>query len=226
METKVNTQNQETSNVINVTLLNYKNQKLDEITTTPNAVILLQTSESSSGNQFIKGVCVAGLKKTDETSIIKHLLTAISAEFRVRNKFNGEFATINLNGATEQTGLTAKSLFARYLNTNIIFRSDSHGKIAKAIKINGQTLKDTALKVTNRHLLATCNRNDLRAVIHHQTKAVCAQFRYIDDLNDMISELLNEATTAKVTSETAKAKKTKATTATAKVTSETATATI
>ena len=112
-------------------------------------------------------------------------------------------------------------MFARYLNTSVIYRSDSNGKIANAIEIAGQTLKDTALKVTNKHLIATCNRNDLRAVIHHQAKAVLAQFRYIDDLNEMINELsktdkANETTTATATTKEKTAKKT-----TAKITTAT-----
>ena len=227
--------NTNTNATINVTTINVKNTQLNDLRVSANSVLLLQQTTSATNNVFIKGVAISGLKNTEAMTIIKHLLTAICAEYRVRNNFNNEFSTLKINGKDEQTGLTAKSLFARYLNTNVIYRSDSNGKIANAIEIAGQTLKDTALKVTNKHLIATCNRNDLRAVIHHQAKAVLAQFRYIDDLNEMINELsktdkANEmttaTTTATTTAKTAKKTTTKVTTPTPATTATTTATTI
>lgn len=229
VNTNTNT-NTNTNATINVTTINVKNTQLNDLRVSANSVLLLQQTTSATNNVFIKGVAISGLKNTEAMTIVKHLLTAICAEYRVRNNFNNEFSTLKINGKDEQTGLTAKSLFARYLNTSVIYRSDSNGKIANAIEIAGQTLKDTALKVTNKHLIATCNRNDLRAVIHHQAKAVLAQFRYIDDLNEMINELsktdkANETTTATATTKEKTAKKTTANKTTAKVTTPATTTT-
>lgn len=198
---------------IEMQIINAKNTALNDLTIKANSAVLLKMTTSANGNTFIKGVAISGLKKTDETTIVKHLLTAIVAEHKTSVDFDNDFATIKLNGKDTETGIHAKKFITRYLNTDLIFRSDSNGKIVKAIKLHGQKLNETALKVSNRHLLATCNRNDLRAVIHHQSKAVIAQFKYIDNIIEMINELSNEATTSdKVTN---KAKST-----TAKVTNK------
>ena len=82
---------------------------------------------------------------------------------------------------------------------------------------DGLKLKDTALKITDSHLLATCKKENLKAVIYAHSKAVVAQFRYIEDLNTMINKIQAEQA-----EQATKAKKTKkATTTTATLTTET-----
>lgn len=211
------TSNQPTTNNVTITIIDVKNIELSELKTTANSVVLLQQRFNVNGNT-IKGVAVNGLKKTDLISIVKHLLIAIVAEKKQELQFNNEFATIN----NQKSGITAKKYLTRFLNTNLVFRTDSTGKIATAVKLNGLKLKDTALKITDKHLLATTDRNNLRAVLHHHTKAVVAQFRYLEDLQEAINEMIKE-TTATEPAPTTKGKK--ATTTATTLTTEPATAT-
>lgn len=176
--------------------------------------------------RYLNGIAVTDLRKVTPLDLIKHLLFGLVAEFKTRKKFEAEHTTQQIANETNNLNVEALKLLKSYLNTSTIYRVNDKGQIVSGLRLAGSlSLRDTALKITDKHLIATCKKENLKAVLHAHAKAVTAQFQYINDIATMIKELAT-VTTATTTATTTKAKKTKkATTTTATLTAETTTAT-
>ena len=189
-----------------------------------NSVVIGKIHTTTKQTTF-KGVAVTELRKCDAVGLVQHILYMLVAEFKQRKQFEKDYTNTTIQGEADTLNVKALSLLKSYLNTNTIYRTNADGVIVSGIELtDGLKLRDTALKITDGHLLATCKKENLKAVIFAHAKAVIAQFRYIEDLNTMINKI--QAEQAEKATTTAKAKKTKqATTTTATLTAETTTAT-
>ena len=163
-------------------------------------------------NRYLNGIAVTDLRKVTPLDLVKHLLFGLVAEFKTRKNFEAEHTTQHIANETNTLNVEALKLLKSYLNTSTIYRVNDKGQIISGLRLAGSlSLRDTALKITDKHLIATCKKENLKAVLHAHAKAVTAQFQYINDIATMIKELAT--TTGKKT--------TKATTTTATLTTET-----
>ena len=215
-------------------LINVKGVSLDnfESIDVANAVCLGKYSVNSKGEDVINMVALTGLKRTDKLDQVKHLLLGLIAEYNWRHGFEREYIKVAFEDKELKVGVTAERFFTKYLSTSVIFRTDSKGRFTDdPIEINGK-LNRTALKLTEKHgLVNTTTRDEFRTVLHHHAKAVCAQFRTLEDLNEALDKVVIEAglsnvTTAKAINNVAgkgKGKGKKATTTATTLTTEPAT---
>ena len=230
--TTTNNQQPTAKRSIEFKLINVKGISLEsfESIDVANAVCLGKYSVNSKGEDVINMVALTGLKRTDMLDQIKHLLLGLIAEYNWRNGFEREYIKVAFEGKDVKVGVTAERFFTKYLSTSVIFRTDSKGRFTNnPIEINGK-LNRTALKLTAKHgLVNTTTRDEFRAVLHHHAKAVCAQFRTLEDLNEALDKVVIEAglsnvTTAKAINNVAgKGKGKKATTTATTLTTEPAT---
>ena len=178
--------------VINVV----KNQVISDLVCTPNTVILAKQTTSERNGEVttsVRYIEVCNVEKTDSLTIVKSLLKFCIAEFFVCKEFETEFADTNIK---------QRKLFNQFLTTNKIYRSNSEGKIASAIE-SEVPLSQTALKVTNRHAVATCKQENLKAAIHKHAKAIVAQSKHISTITAKAETLekLETATTPAIAPE-------------------------
>lgn len=220
-----NTTTKQTANVVivNQTTLSQNIVGVNLGKNLANSVVIGKIHTTTKQTTF-KGVAVTELRKCDAVGLVQHILYMLVAEFKQRKQFEKDYTNATIAGEAETLNVKALSLLKSYLNTNTIYRTNADGVIVSGIELtDGLKLRDTALKITDGHLLATCKKENLKAVIFAHSKAVVAQFRYIEDLNTMINKIQAE----QATTTTTKAKKTKkATTTTATITAETTTATL
>lgn len=186
-----------------VKVYKFINKQLKDIRLDANSVALIKHSINSKKEVVYDIVTVSGLRKLRVIDICKHLLKAIVTEKRTEIKWNKELSALYVSDYnTKNSGIRAKSFMSPYYDTNLIFRTNIKGEIASAIeskmesgKIIGMKLKDTAIRVVDDHLVATCTDELLSQVIYNHAKAAASQFIYIDDINRIIDRLSRTAYT-------------------------------
>ena len=170
----------------------YRNEELSNIKFSSNAVVLILDSVSSTGNRTTKVLSFDGCKDTKDTTIVKHLLKCMLAEFNVCNDFNEQFSTFetgtvkDVNGTTfkevVKTGIKAKKYFQPFLNSSTIYKTDSKGKLSHAVKCeDGVLLKDTALNIRQEQLITLFgyNSKQFRSALHHTATAILEQCKFV-----------------------------------------------
>ncbi|MDR0750181.1 MAG: HEAT repeat domain-containing protein, partial [Tannerellaceae bacterium] len=149
-----------------------KNVSVENIKFKKHTLVLLKVSQrpTNSGNlnTTIKYIEVCELKNYKSITLIMSLLTCCLAEFRVCQAFEKEFSDI---------GLKQKQILQPFLNTNVIFRTNSEGKISGAL-ISEVNLNATAFNIRNKHTIATVESKNLKAAIHKHAKAILAQCQW------------------------------------------------
>ena len=169
-----------------------KNQVINDLVCTPNTIVLAKQTISERNGEIttsVRYIEVCQTEKTDSLTIIKSLLKYCIAEYFVCSEFETNFADTNIK---------QRKLFNQFLNTNKIYRTNAEGKIASAIE-SEIMLNQTALKVTNKHTITNCKKENLKAAIHQHAKAIVAQSKHISMIVKQVETLETlETETAKV----------------------------
>lgn len=182
------------------TINQYKNESVNNIKFENNAVVLLLQNIASNGNVTIKVLQFTGCSDTKPTTIVKHLLKSILAEFNVAEEFNAKFGTFEtgatVNGVTEKvrTGIQAKRKFSAFLRTSVIYKTDNNGKLSHAVKCdNGIMLSDTALNIKSEQLatLYEYNSAQFRSALHHTATAVLEQCSFFSAVETEFNNIEN-----------------------------------
>ena len=159
-----------------------KNQVINDLVCTPNTIVLAKQTISERNGEIttsVRYIEVCQTEKTDSLTIIKSLLKYCIAEYFVCSEFETNFADTNIK---------QRKLFNQFLNTNKIYRTNAEGKIASAIE-SEIMLNQTALKVTNKHTITNCKKENLKAAIHQHAKAIVAQSKHISMIVKQVETL-------------------------------------
>ena len=143
-----------------------------------NAAVLLNTHTDKDGHVTeVEFLAIEGVKSTKAVDIVYPVLAVMLADWRTRNAFKSEFSVAYKNGADKvDSGIRAKSMFTKFLSGGVIYKSDSEGKLTKGVVLDeGVLLRNTALKVTDKHAITTARGNDLVSALINQSKAIVAQ---------------------------------------------------
>ena len=166
------------------TVNQYKNESVENIKFEKNAVVLMLQNVSSNGNVTTKVLQFTGCEDTKPTTIVKHLLKSLLAEFKVSENFNERYKffttgrTVNGEPEIVKTGIQAKRKFSPFLRTSTIYKTDSNGKLSHAVNCdNGVLLSDTALNLKTEQVLTMFEYNSasFRSALHHTAVAVLEQ---------------------------------------------------
>lgn len=170
-----------------------------------NAAVLLNEckkridGELKSVTEFL---AIEGVRSTKDTDLIIPVLSVMLADARERSGFASEFKVCILNGTETDSKIRAKSLFSKYLRGNVVYKSNSEGKLNKALVLDeGLRLSGTSLKVSDKQPIFSAKGNELRVIMHQTAEAVCKQATL---RKDIIGQAKSIYTTA-YTEETAKA---------------------
>lgn len=170
----------------------FKNEEVSNIQFAINSAILVLDSISKTGNRTVKILSFPNCKDTKPETIIKTVLSGMIAEFKVCAGFDSEFMFFetgivqkdtsgNLIKEIVKTGIKAKHLFTPFLNSGVILKTDSKGKITHRIECSsGILLKDTALNIKSEQLvtLFEYNSKQFRSALHHTAKAILKQCEF------------------------------------------------
>jgi hypothetical protein len=150
-----------------------KNVSLENIKFAANSLVLLKIRErvTSDGSidvttNFIE---VCDLKDTKDLTIVQSLLKYCLAEFKVSKGFENDF---------KETNIKQRRILQPFLNTKVIFRTDSDGKISRAL-LSEVPFTKTALNIQQGHRIVTCEPKFLRAAIFSHSQAILAQCSYL-----------------------------------------------
>lgn len=161
-----------------------KNVAIENITFTPNTLVLLKQRERATNSGEIETTVqyieVCELSDTKELNVIQSLLRTCLAEFRVSRNFEKEY---------KETEIKQRRIVSPFLNTNIVFRTDSKGKISRAI-ISEIPFSKTALNIRENHTICKCEPGNLKAAIYQHSKAVLAQCTYISTIGVEIAGII------------------------------------
>jgi hypothetical protein len=150
-----------------------QNVNLTNIHFSKNSLVLIKTKESvtnsGSVNTSISYIEVCELKDTKELTIIESLLKNCLAEFRVANAFEVSF---------NDTNIKQQRILAPFLNTQVIFRTDSEGKLSRAL-VSEIPFNKTALVIKGKHTIMNCESKNLKACIYKHSQAILAQCSYL-----------------------------------------------
>ena len=151
-----------------------KNTAIENIVCAPNTIVLAKQTTSTNAktgevSTTVRYIEVCPIEKTDPTFIVQSLLKYIVAEFFVCKDLETDFA---------ETNITQRKLFNQFLTGDRIYRTDSTGKIVKAL-VSEVPLNRTALRVQKTHAVVTCKPENRKAAIYQHAKAVRAQCAYI-----------------------------------------------
>lgn len=186
-----------------LTINSIKNVAIENIQFTPNTLVLLKQREHETGKGEIETVInyieVCELKDTKELTILQSLLRFCLAEFKVSKGFETEF---------KDTNIKQRRIIQPFLNTNVIFRTDSTGKISKAL-ISEINFNKTALNIRDNHNICKCEPENLKAAIYQHSKAIFAQCSYISTICKTAEDILKmfdlkDGETAKITKKSTK----------------------
>ena len=182
------------------TVNQYKNESVNNIKFENNAVVLLLQNVASNGNVTIKVLQFTGCSDTKPTTIVKHLLKSLLAEFNVAEDFNDRYRMfktgVTVNGVEEEvkTGIQAKRKFSPFLRTSVIYKTDSNGKLTHAVKCdNGVLLSDTALNIRKEQLVTMYEYNSaqFRSALHHTATAVLEQCSFFTAVETEFNNIEN-----------------------------------
>lgn len=149
-----------------------KNVTINDLTCTPNSIILAKQTVSERNGEIytsVRYIEVCKVEKTDSLSLVKTLLKYCIAEYFVCKEFETEYSDTNIK---------QRKILNQFLSTDKIYRTNSEGVIASALE-SEVPLSQTALKVTNKHTITNCKQENLKAAIYQHAKAIVAQSTHI-----------------------------------------------
>lgn len=175
----------------------FSNEEVSNIKYENNSAILVLDKVSKNGNRTVKVLCFPNCKDTKPETIVKTVLSGMIAEFKVCAGFDSEFmffetglvskdSTGNTIKEIVRTGIKAKHLFTPFLNSGVILKTDSKGKVTHKVECsNGVLLKDTALNIKPEQLvtLFEYNSKQFRSALHHTAKAILKQCEFTKLIN-------------------------------------------
>ena len=187
-----------------------------------NAAVVVRECKVRTSDGYkdaVEFMAVTGVKSTKPSDLVLPLLSVMVADAKRRGGFKSDYRVVVIAKQEVETKLTAKSAFTRWLNGNVLYKSNSEGKLTKGLVMDeGLKLRNTALKVTEKQPIFAATGDLLRILMHKTAEAIV-------DQATMVSSIIGEArsifTLATETPEVAKPKpaskksEKKATTATA-----------
>jgi len=179
----------------NLVINSEKNVQIENIKFSANTLVLLKVRERENGkgeiDNFVNYLEICELQDTKEITIIQNLLKYCFAEYKTAKGFESTF---------KETNITQRQIIKPFLNTNVIFRTDSNGKISKAL-ISEINFNKTALNVRETHTLTSCKPENLKAAMYNHSKAVLAQCTYLSAINKNVLAIIQacSAEGAKIT---------------------------
>lgn len=182
---------------------------LSDLTLNANSIYLIKSSERENKQgeliKTVKTLEINHVDKTDSLSAVSTLAKVALAEFRAATEIDVEFRTFE--GTDIETGIKSLRLLRSYLSNNlVIWKTDSNGKLSKAV-ISEIPLNKTALNVNEKSGLLKVEKSNLKAAIYQLSKGIIAQTSYLSLVGkqlETIETLCNQseeqaaATTAKV----------------------------
>jgi hypothetical protein len=160
-----------------------KNINPKSITYAANSLILMKYKETETKTGIKTSVTyieVCELKDTKEITIVQSLLKFCLAEYRVAKKIETDYS---------DTGITQKRILQSFLNGNTIFRSDSEGKLCKALKAT-VNFNQTALNIETAHRIVNCEPQNLRPAIYRHSQAILEQCEYLSTIDKEIKAII------------------------------------
>ena len=155
-----------------------------------NSVILLTASETTYSYAYIRG-----LKDTQDITIMRTLLNAVSAEVQASLEFAKNLTDTDTAIAdAKQKDLRPARLLARYLRGNVVYKTDSNGKLSKAI-VSDIPLKRTALSrlSSGKAEFYGLTREQKRAAVNGYAVGILGQCKFISAVNKTLAEFIAEA---------------------------------
>lgn len=177
-----------------------KNVSVENIQFSSNTLVLMKVREreTSTGeiDTIINYIEVCELKDTKELTILQSLLRFCLAEYKVSKGFETEF---------KDTNIKQRRIIQPFLNTNVLFRTDSNGKISKAL-VSEINFNKTALNIRENHTIYKCEPANMKAAIYQHAKAILAQCSYISTVNKAAEDIVKmfDSDTVKVTKKSIK----------------------
>ena len=170
----------------------FKNEEVSNIKYANNSALLVLDSVSKTGNRTVKVLSFPNCKDTKPETIIKTVLAGMIAEFKVCAGFDSEFMFFETGLVSKdstgkeireivRTGIKAKHLFTPFLNSGVILKTDSKGKVTHKVECSsGVLLKDTALNIKPEQLvtLFEYNSKQFRSALHYTAKAILKQCEF------------------------------------------------
>lgn len=149
-----------------------KNVAINDLVCSPNVVVMLKqrisTNDRGDVSSTIRYIELCPVTKTEPLALLQGVLRLYLAEFRVSKDFERTY---------KETNIKQCKIFRQFLNTNVLYRSDSQGKLADAL-ISDVPFSQTAINVKDYHTLATCTKDNMKAAIYQHAKAILAQCQY------------------------------------------------
>ena len=162
-----------------------------------NAAVLVRSCKKRINGEFTECnefLAIQGVKSTSKEDLIIPVLALLVAEAKVNGGFNSAFSKVTINGEEIKSGISAKSKFTKWLNTNALYKSNKDGQLTKALVLdNDMRLRNTAFKVGKNSPLLTAKGNDLKVLMWHTTKAIIKQATLFKDVQNKVQEIF-EAT--------------------------------
>ncbi len=147
--------------------------------------------EMQSVTEFL---AIEGVASTKSTDLIIPVLAIMLADARKREGFASEYKVVILNGKEENSKITAKSLFTKYLKSNVVYKSNSAGELNKALVLDeGLKLSGTALKVSPKQPIFSAKGKELKVIMHKTAEAITKQATMRKDIIGEAKAIYTEA---------------------------------
>ena len=167
------------SNSANEIKFNVTFGELNVNTMPANAAVLLRNAKKridGEMREITEFMAVEGVRRTSGDGIILPLLALMVADAQERNGFATAFKIVVVNGEEIATKLTAKSTFTRWLAGDVVYKTDSEGKLKNALTLDeGLLLRHTNLNVKKTSPLLTADGEALSALLKTTAKAIAKQ---------------------------------------------------
>lgn len=144
-----------------------------------NAAVLLRNAKKRIDGEMketTEFMAIEGVRRASGDGILLPLLALMVADAQERNGFATAFKIVVVNGEEIETKLTAKSTFTRWLAGNVVYKTDSDGKLKNALTLDdGLLLRHTSLNVKKTSPLFTAEGETLSALLKTTAKAIAKQ---------------------------------------------------
>lgn len=167
------------SNSTNEIKFNVTFGELNVNTMPANAAVLLRNAKKridGEMKEITEFMAIEGVRRTSGDGILLPLLALMVADAQERNGFATAFKIVVVNGEEIETKLTAKSTFTRWLAGNVVYKTDSEGKLKNALTLDdGLLLRHTNLNVKKTSPLLTAEGDALSELLKTTAKAIAKQ---------------------------------------------------
>lgn len=167
------------SNSANEIKFNVTFGELNVNTMPANAAVLLRNAKKridGEMKEITEFMAIEGVRRTSGDGILLPLLALMVADAQERNGFATAFKIVVVNGEEIETKLTAKSTFTRWLAGNVVYKTDSEGKLKNALTLDdGLLLRHTNLNVKKTSPLLTAEGDALSELLKTTAKAIAKQ---------------------------------------------------